>query len=210
MVTSAVAKLQPDHCKSSYPYFSHPDQNQGIGRRTESFRKWNPETTSKAGHLERVEYLRSDPMLGYLLVVVVVKHWNKAKAAFGDPILRVVLAAPSMMMCYTTAFTHDMNDRVEGSLIAEDIWSPTPAFMATSEPLSLLMAAGGDFLGMVRILPPYRISSFRLTVWSFSQQLISLIASRSQVVSTYLAIMVSTTRLQHPYRTYLEIRSSFL
>jgi hypothetical protein len=65
MVTSAVAKLQPDLFKSSY------HQNQGIGRPTENFCKWNPETTSKAGHLERVEYLlerveylRSDPMLG--------------------------------------------------------------------------------------------------------------------------------------------------
>jgi hypothetical protein len=50
-----------------------------------------------------------------------------------------------MMMCDTSAFTHNTNGRVEGSLIAKDIWSPTPAFMATSEPLSLPVAAGGGF-----------------------------------------------------------------
>jgi hypothetical protein len=50
MVTSAVAKLQPDHGKSSYAYFGYLDQDQGISRREKHFHQWNPETPSKAGH----------------------------------------------------------------------------------------------------------------------------------------------------------------
>jgi hypothetical protein len=141
LVTSAVAKLQPDNRKSSYPYFGHPTPDHGADRRHTSFTKWNPTAPSKAGHLERLESLRSDPMLGYLLVVA--RHWDAATASYGEPILRLV-AAPSMMTSDTPVFTYGSNDRVEGFTIADDIWSPPPAFAATSgEPLSLLVAAGG-------------------------------------------------------------------
>jgi hypothetical protein len=84
LVTSAVAKLQPDNRKSTYPYFGHPTQDQGVDRRNTSFNQWNPTAPSKSGHLERLESLRSDPMLGYLLVVA--RHWDAATASYGDPI----------------------------------------------------------------------------------------------------------------------------
>jgi hypothetical protein len=49
-----------------------------------------------------------------------------------------------MMTSDTPVFTYDSRDRVEGFIVADDIWSPPPAFAATTgEPLNLLVAAGG-------------------------------------------------------------------
>lgn len=140
LVTSAVAKHQPEGKKATYPYFSNVDANHGSDRRKACMQAWNPSTPSSEDHITRVEALRSDPMVGFMLVVV--RHWDASTSKYGDPILRVV-AAPSLMTCDTATFTHDTQSRIEGSIIAEDVWSPLPAFIATSELLSPLMAAGG-------------------------------------------------------------------
>jgi hypothetical protein len=104
LVPASVAKLQPDNRKSSYPYFSAADANQGLDQRADLMRQWNPELPTKAGHLERVEAFHSAPKLGYLLVVG--RHWNATLLKYGDPILRVV-AAPSMMRSDAPVFTYN-------------------------------------------------------------------------------------------------------
>jgi hypothetical protein len=47
LVTLTVAKLQSDISKSSYPYFGHPAQDQGINHRNERMTKWNPTSPTK-------------------------------------------------------------------------------------------------------------------------------------------------------------------
>jgi hypothetical protein len=82
-------------------------------------------------------------MVGFLMLVV--RHWNTTKAAFGNPILCVV-AAPSMISRNTPAFSHDVNGHIESPLVADNIWSPLPPFVQTKELLSPLGAAsGGSF-----------------------------------------------------------------
>jgi hypothetical protein len=143
LVPKTVAKLQPDNNRGSYPFFTLTDANQGNIDRVECLSRWNPGEPSLASHLTRVEALRSDPMVAFLLLVV--HHWNTTKATFGNPILRVV-AAPSMTTSDTPAFSHDANGHIESPLVADYMWSPLPPFVQTQELLSPLIAAsGGSF-----------------------------------------------------------------
>jgi hypothetical protein len=143
LVTGALAKLQPDYDKGTYPYFGYPDVNQGTTVRLECMRRWNPIGITPATHVARIEALRSDSKVGYLLVVA--SHWDSSTSSFGTPILRIV-AAPAMMTCDTSHFQHDAQGSIQGSIVSDDIWSPLPPFMASSDSLSPLMAAtGGTF-----------------------------------------------------------------
>jgi hypothetical protein len=94
LVTESVAKLQPDYGKGTYPYFGYPDANQGDTRRAEHIDRWNSNDRTLAAHCERLEAIRSDPMLGYILGVF--SHWDGTTEKYGLPIVRII-AAPSLM-----------------------------------------------------------------------------------------------------------------
>jgi hypothetical protein len=126
LVPKTVAKLRPDNSRGSYPFSSKTDANQGNVDRAECLHHWNPVKPSLASHLTLMEALHSDPIVGFLMLVVC--HWNTTKVDFDDPILRVV-AAPSMMTSDTPAFSHDANGQIESPLDADNIWSPLPPFM---------------------------------------------------------------------------------
>jgi hypothetical protein len=83
LVPAVVAKHQPDSQKTFYPYFGYPDENQGTIRRKELATKWNPSPPSASAHLNHLEAIRSNTMVGFLLVVA--HHWHKESATFGAP-----------------------------------------------------------------------------------------------------------------------------
>jgi hypothetical protein len=118
LVTGALAKLQPDYDKGTYPYFGYPDVNQGTTVRLECMRRWNPIGITPATHVARIEALRSDSKVGYLLVVA--SHWDSSTSSFGTPILRIV-AAPAMMICDTSQFQHDAQGSIQGSIVSDEI-----------------------------------------------------------------------------------------
>jgi hypothetical protein len=75
-------------------------------------------TPSPVDHLKRVEALCSDPMVGF--IPSVVHHWDGSTSKYGNPILKVI-AALWLVSCDTSAFTHDAQSHIEGSVIADDV-----------------------------------------------------------------------------------------
>jgi hypothetical protein len=143
LVTESVAKLQPDHGTGTYPYFSYPDANQGDNRRAEHIDRWNSNAPTPAAHRERLQAVRSDPMLGYILGVF--SHWDATTEKYGLPIVRII-AAPSLMTTAVQPITQVSDGRIPGSLHVDDVWEPRPPFLEAQEAITpLLASAGGSY-----------------------------------------------------------------